>query len=74
MNYLTVNASVRLLSAMMTTVLLSHYTRAEEANSQHDNSKVSHAKELSQEFRSAAELVSPSVVLVETLRGPRETP
>lgn len=74
MNYLTMNAPVPLLSVMMTTVLLSHHTRAEEANSQHDNSKVSHAKELSQEFRSAAELVSPSVVLVETLRGPRETP
>lgn len=74
MNYQTTNVLHTLIvPGLLAAVLLSHNVRAEDAHGQHGTSKVSHAKELSQEFRIAAQKVSPSVVLVETLRGPRET-
>ena len=63
-----------LASAVLAIAVFSQSASAEAPDSQHGTSKVSHAKELSQEFRNAAVKVSPSVVLVETLRGPRETP
>lgn len=75
MNYLTtIILHTLIVPGLLAAVLLSHNVCAEEAHGQRGTSKVSHAKELSQEFRIAAEKVSPSVVLVETLRGPRETP
>lgn len=63
-----------LIATTFAATLFPRFANGEEAHRDDVDPKRSYAKELSQEFRHAAKQVAPSVVLVETLRGPRETP
>lgn len=63
-----------LLSVALVATMPSQSAKAEEHQRQIIAPKHSHGKELSREFRDAARHVVPSVVLIESLRGPRETP
>ncbi|WP_197524983.1 trypsin-like peptidase domain-containing protein [Botrimarina hoheduenensis] len=60
--------------AALVATTIAHLATATETQRQAADREPSHAKELSQEFRAAAQRVMPSVVLIESLRGPRATP
>lgn len=75
MNRTTIEGLLRSLTvaAVAASLLLQRATAEEPARTAKE-SEVSHARGFSREIRRAAEGVTQSVVLVETLRGPRETP